>query len=294
MTTAGLSGVVSAKAPGCIGLDRTAHRVPPVEEGTSDLTRRFAELVAGPPDVLPLDEAILLVAAHDHLVDRRGAAGPSRCPRRPVPAGRSSRGVIDLLFGDEGFRGDDDDYHHPDNSFLDRVLDRRRGLPILLSIVTAEVAARCGVCLAPVGMPGHFLLRDCADDDAFIDPYHGGRSIDRAECERIFTQLHPHERFRDDYLDPVDNKAVLQRVLTNLVHTYTRRGPIGSLAWSLHLRALVVGGDAWLHVARIRERTGEWHRAAEAWDEVAAQSTADTDAAATATAKAAAARARSN
>lgn len=246
-----------------------------------DVTDRFAALLAQPADVLPLDEAVLLVAAHDHPVDR-----PAQLARIDELASRcqpaSLSGIIDTLFGNEGLQGDEVDYHHPDNSFLDRVLDRRRGLPILLSILTAEVAARCGVCLAPVGMPGHFLLRDCADVDTFIDPYNGGRLIDRDECVRIFNGLHPGKPFQDEYLDPVDHRSVLVRVVTNLVHTYTQRGPLGSLAWTLHLRALLLGGDAWIHVAKVRERTGEWTLAADAWDHVDA---AD---------KATAARARTN
>jgi regulator of sirC expression with transglutaminase-like and TPR domain len=279
-----------------------------VPDELRELTRRFADLVARPPELLPLDEAMLLVAAHDHEVDltaqlSRLDALAARCEPATVD------GVIDVLFGGHGldgdaFAGDADDYHHPDNSFLDRVLDRRRGLPILLSVLTAEVAARAGVCLAPVGMPGHFLLRDCAppdddndDDDndasnVFIDPFNSGRRLDRDGCIEIFTRLHPEQRFRDEFLDPVDNRAVLLRVLTNLVHTYTRRGPVSSLAWALHLRALLAGGEAWLHVARIRERTGDWLLAAEAWATVAAATTGD--AATTAAGKAATARARAN
>ena len=52
-------------------------------------------------------------------------------------------------------------------------------------------AARAGVCLAPVGMPGHFLLRDCADPDGFVDPFHGGALLDRAGCVAIFRPPPP-------------------------------------------------------------------------------------------------------
>jgi regulator of sirC expression with transglutaminase-like and TPR domain len=188
-------------------------------------------------------------------------------------------------------RGDEVDYHHPDNSFLDRVLDRRRGLPILLSVLTAEVAARSGVCLAPVGLPGHFLLRDCADDDVFVDSFHRGRLIDQRECEAMFRRLHPGQPFHPSFLEPIDSRAVVARVVTNLVRTYLQRGPIGSLAWAAHLRALVVGGDAWRVAARLRERTGDWHQAAEAWEAVAAAGGSGADDAA---ASAATARARAN
>jgi regulator of sirC expression with transglutaminase-like and TPR domain len=254
-----------------------------------DVTGRFAALVAGPPEAVPLDEALLLVAAHDHPVDRRAErarldALAERC-RPDLP------GVLEVLFEEEGFRGGDEDYHHPDNSFLDRVLDRRRGLPILLSVVTAEVAARCGVCLAPVGMPGHFLLRDCEGGDTFIDPFNGGRLLDRQDCAGLFSQLHPGQPFDERFLDPIDSRAVLVRVVTNLVHAYTRRGSIGSLAWALRLRAELVGGETWLHVARLGERTGDWLGAATAWDRLAAAGARGAEAA---PARAAAARARVN
>ena len=243
-----------------------------------DPTERFAELVAGPVDTMPLDEAVLLVAAHDHAVDipavRAGLdALAARCAAPTVDA------VVALLFEDERFGGDEADYHHPDNSFLDRVVERRRGLPILLSVLAAEVGARAGVCLAPVGMPGHFLVRDCADPDGFVDPFHGGRRLDRAGCAEVFAALHPGVPFDDRFLDPVDGRAVLLRLVTNLVRTFTLRGPVTSLAWALHLRALVAGGDAWLPVARVRERLGDWVGAAAALhavgtDEAAVHATA--------------------
>lgn len=249
-----------------------------------DPTGRFAELVSGPPGVLALDEAALLVAAHDHPVDVAAAraeldALAARCTEPTVDA------VVDVLFGEAGFAGDGDDYHHPDNSFLDRVLARRRGLPILLSVVMTEVGARAGVCLAPVGMPGHFLVRDCADPDGFVDPFHSGRRLDRAGCAEVFASLHPGLPFEERFLDPIDGHTLLLRLVTNLVRTYTTRGPLPSLAWSLHLRAVLAGGEAWLQVARVRERLGDWAGAAEALRH------AGTDAA---RAKAAAVAARAN
>jgi len=212
-----------------------------------DPTGRFAELVAGPDDALALDEAVLLVAAHDHAVDV--AAQRARLDALARGCAATLEGVLERLFAEEGFAGAENDYHHPDHSFLDRVLDTRRGLPILLSIVVTEVAARAGVCVAPVAMPGHFLLRDCVDTDVFIDPFHGGRLLDRDECVAIFRAIHPGAPFREDFLAPVDHRLVLLRVLTNLVATYRVRGPFESVAWATKLRSLVTGGDARLEVA---------------------------------------------
>lgn len=212
-----------------------------------DPTERFAEILAGPADAVPLDEAALLVAVHDHEVDV--AAQRARLDALAEGCPSTLGAVLDRLFRDEGFHGARDDYHHPDNSFLDRVLDTRRGLPILLSILTVEVAARAGVCLAPVAMPGHFLLRDCADTDTFIDPFHDGQLLDRAACVAIFRGIHRGAAFRDEFLDPVDHRQVLLRLLTNLVASYKVRGPFESVAWATKLRSMLSGGDARLEVA---------------------------------------------
>jgi regulator of sirC expression with transglutaminase-like and TPR domain len=256
-----------------------------------DATARFVEVVRGPAPTVPLDEALLLVAAHDHDVDLDEAhaaldALAERCPEGDLD------GVLEALFrGDEPFVGDQVDYHHPDNSFLDRVVERRRGMPILLAVVAIEVGERAGVCLAPVGMPGHFLLRDCHDPDAFVDPFHGGRRLDAAACELLFRRLHPGQDFDARYLEPVDRPTVVARVLTNLVHTYLQRGPVGSLAWASHLRAEVLGGEAWRMAARSLERVGDWEAAADAWDALAAGGSDGANDAAT---TAAAVRARCN
>ena len=192
---------------------------------------------------------MLLVAAHDHEVDVATQRARLDLLAEGCPADLGA--VLERLFDEEGFAGAVNDYHHPDHSFLDRVLDTRRGLPILLSIVVSEVAARAGVCVAPVAMPGHFLLRDCVDTDRFIDPFHGGRLLGRDECEAIFASLHPGTPFRDDFLTPVDHRVVLLRVLTNLVATFTTRGPFESVAWASKLRALVSGADAQQEMARL-------------------------------------------
>lgn len=258
----------------------------------TDPTERFAELVARPAGELPLAEAVLLVAAHDHEVDVDVELG--RLDALAARAGGGAIGdVLRVLFDDEGFTGDAADYHHPDNSFLDRVLERRRGLPILLSVLTAEVAARAGVCLAPVAMPGHFLLRDCHHPDRFVDPFDNGALIDRDAAASIFARLHAGARPPASALEPVGPEVVLLRVVTNLVRTFGERGPVSSLTWAAHLRALLVGGGAWEPVALLRERTGAFLLAAEAWEQLAA-SARDDDAAAVGTRRAMEVRARAN
>ena len=108
------------------------------------VTERFAELMASPGEV-PLDVACLLIAAHaDRHVDI-----DVELARLDVLATGCTFGdeasVRAMLFGELWFRGNRDDYYDPDNSFLDKVLDRRLGLPISLSVLLMEVGRRAGI-----------------------------------------------------------------------------------------------------------------------------------------------------
>jgi len=138
-------------------------------------------------------------------------------------------------------RGDTDDYSNPRNSLLDVVLDLRLGIPISLSIVVLEVGRRLDIPLQGVGMPGHFLVRDAKDDDVFVDPFHRVQ-LDRAGCETLFAKLHGAKaRFEPRFLEPVGQRAIMARMLTNLQRSFVGRGDRAGALWSQCLRVLVPG-----------------------------------------------------
>jgi regulator of sirC expression with transglutaminase-like and TPR domain len=204
-----------------------------------DVTARFAQVVAG--SEVPLDRAAMLISAHaqpgldpDHAM--RTLDGVSLGVSEPT-----LDGVREHLFGRCGFRGDRDTYHDPRNSMLDQVIRRRRGLPITLSVLMIEVGRRVGAPLAPVGMPGHFLVRDRVDPDLFVDPFAGGTLLDAAGCEAIFRRLHPGTPFDPAYLEPVAPLDVIARMLDNLAGSYRRSGDRAGLTWVLDLRARLPG-----------------------------------------------------
>ncbi|MDI6402669.1 transglutaminase-like domain-containing protein, partial [Balneolaceae bacterium ANBcel3] len=87
------------------------------------------------------------------------------------------------FFGQEYFRGATDDYMHPDNSYLHKVLQRRTGIPISLSLVMIFVARRLGIQVHGVNMPMHFLIRyEDEDDVVLMDPYNRGRVVTEDQC----------------------------------------------------------------------------------------------------------------
>jgi regulator of sirC expression with transglutaminase-like and TPR domain len=199
-------------------------------------TTRFRELVQRPPDEVPLDEAALVIAAHARpnldvaaelrLLDRLAAG----IPDRTLDEWRRH------LFVELGFSGDVARYYDPSNSFLDQVVRRRRGLPITLSVLGIEVGRRVGLRLEGVGLPGHFLLRH--GPDAYVDPFDGGRILDRMGCLDRFRAVNgPAARFLPSYLEPVGPHAILARMLNNLKSVYAGRGEVAALSWVYDLRA---------------------------------------------------------
>jgi regulator of sirC expression with transglutaminase-like and TPR domain len=237
------------------------------------MTDRFAELVRGPEKDCRVDVGAFLIAAHAH--PRRDLDVDEQlhrlddlamgCPTATLD------GVCEHLFGVVGLQGDTDDYKHPRNSLLDVVLDRRRGIPITLSVVVMEVGRRLGLDLAGVGMPGHFLVRDRDDPDAFVDPFHQ-QQLDRAGAEKLFALIHGVDaRFEDRFLDPVGPRAIMARIVTNLQRSYVGRGDRAGALWAQCLRVLVPGatvGDR-RQLAALLAANGRFDAAAQELDAIA-------------------------
>jgi regulator of sirC expression with transglutaminase-like and TPR domain len=164
--------------------------------------RRFAELLNSHGEA-PLDE---LCAAIGEALDPCCARGEAlralddlatRCPS-------DLDGAIEMLFGSGLFRGDVEQYHAVDNSLLHRVLARRAGMPITLSVVAIEVGRRVGIELQGVGLPGHFLVAT-PDRRTVIDPFARGRQRDPAVLP---IEWHP-----------ATNRYIALRILNNLRHS---------------------------------------------------------------------------
>jgi regulator of sirC expression with transglutaminase-like and TPR domain len=129
-----------------------------------------------------------------------------------------SRVVLGLnlvLFQRLGFKGNSENYYDPANSYLDTVMDRRRGIPITLCCIYQFVARRLGLPVVGIGMPGHFLCRyQTAHEELLIDPFHGGNLVSRSEARRRLEHFSISDT--DAHLEPVSSRRCLQRVIANL------------------------------------------------------------------------------
>jgi regulator of sirC expression with transglutaminase-like and TPR domain len=192
--------------------------------------RQFAEMVAGPDESVDLAQAALLIACEEYPeldVDgylRRMEDLAAAVALRALGAGPEGRrrALHEVLFDEEGFHGNAEDYYDPRNSFLNDVLDRKTGIPITLSTVYIEVGRRAGIAVAGVGLPGHFVVRA---EGALVDPFHGGAVLSEEDCQRRLDRIYGGRlRLDDAMLAACDRKAILGRTLRNLKAIHTKSG----------------------------------------------------------------------
>lgn len=129
--------------------------------------------------------------------------------------------INEFLFGELGFTGNEENYYDPENSYLNRVLDRRTGIPLTLCLVYLLLARRLRLPVTGIGLPGHFVCRfQSAAEELFIDAFHGGRLMAKADC--VHFLLHGHYALQEEYLAPASPRRMLTRMCGNLHQTYTQ------------------------------------------------------------------------
>ncbi len=181
--------------------------------GHDRLAEAFCEIAAfAYPDADPdrvtawLDAAAARVVGDTHLAVRR---------------------VISIS---KGLGGNVEDYRNPDNSFLHRVIETRRGIPVSLSVIWIEVGRRAGIEMEGVGLPGHFVVYAGGQ---MVDPFHYGEAIGFDEAASLVAaSLGGAPRLDRSWLAPVSGVDVVRRALRNLESLYVERTDIASVEWA--------------------------------------------------------------
>lgn len=175
----------------------------------------------------------------------------------PYGAGRGAdawvAALAELLGRREGFLGVPADYQRLESSLLHEVLRRRRGLPILLSVVWMEVARRAGAPVYGLGLPGHFVVGfgDPADL-RLADPFAGGRAMTASDAELLVAGA-TGEALDPSMLRPATPAAIVLRVLNNIRAWASARPERSDVAlWAVELSLLLPS-----HPARLRYERAE-------------------------------------
>lgn len=195
----------------------------------ADARNRFAIEVLLGEGVIDLARAALLIGQEEEplkcdvaesleLLERFGAEARERVE---ASGGHAVTALNEYIFGELGFAGNSENYYDPANSMLHRVLERRRGIPITLSVIYVEIGRRAGVRAEGVGLPGHFIVRAWeGDTPLLVDPFER-KLTDEEECRERLDSIYGGQLvLNEEHLRPVGTRAILARILGNLKAVY--------------------------------------------------------------------------
>lgn len=175
-----------------------------------------ADLLRGALLIATLDEADVDVDGYLAEVDRM--ADEIRKELKDDADAETRLKTLDkYLFQDNGFHGSRFEYYHRANSYMNRVIDDREGLPISLSVLYMELGRRLDLNIQGVGLPGHFVVKyvPAEGDDQLIDPFESGKRLTRSDAARLVHNA-TGGPLEDDHLRGVTKQEILSRMLTNL------------------------------------------------------------------------------
>ena len=194
-----------------------------------DVAEQWLASLAGVPDeAIELTGACLALGALerpwqsldreiDHLEqmtdDMRGSV-----PNPALPLEARAEAIAAVLYARHGYRGDQETYDDLRNANLLAVIERRRGLPIALSILYLHLARALAWPAEGINFPGHFLVR-LADgpERTMVNPFDEGRGISTGELRALLkvveggaAELKPH------HYTPATNRDILLRLQNNV------------------------------------------------------------------------------
>jgi regulator of sirC expression with transglutaminase-like and TPR domain len=180
-------------------------------------TEQKIDLVEAALLIALLDDEELDVEAYAAQVKRMADAVRKRLPD-DADAAAKREALGKYLFEEHGFHGSRTEFYHRANSYLNRVLDDREGLPITLSVLYLELGRRLGLELEGVNMPKHFVVRQAlpGGESQLIDVFEGGKLLSRADAEQLVRDFVGRELVEED-LAAAGKRDIVLRMLSNLL-----------------------------------------------------------------------------
>lgn len=214
------------------------------------------EIAGRPEPLLDLVEASLVIALEEnpaldierHLENVRAWTDSVRGRLR---GSREIERIVEtinrVLFDEEGFHGEDEDYYDPRSALLSEALERHAGLPITLSVLYIELSRRIGVEASGVSLPGRFLVKFTGPFGVIvIDPFDGGRVLTTIELQKILDAMYGGGvRLREHHLRSFTPREILARELAQLKSAYLAQHDLPRAAASIDRLLILDDRDAY-------------------------------------------------
>ena len=230
----------------------------------------FTEEVRKPEEDIRLDRAALYLAGEEYPgIDVQSYlaeldAFASQIALREIdettPADLA-HAIAGYLFDEVGLHGNTGEYYSPENSYLNRVLETRTGIPITLSLIFLEVARRMGLKCSGIGLPGHFIV-GLDDTGEYLDPFNSGILLSAEDCRALVQRMFGGQlEWTDRFLAPYTKGDILFRVLNNLKSVYMQSKGYTKAVGVIQRMAIISPGQpslyqeqAWCHAQQHKYR----------------------------------------
>ena len=140
-----------------------------------------------------------------------------------------TRLINHVLFEVHGYKGNVRNFHAPQNSFISDVLNNKKGNPLSLSLLYLIIAQKCELPIKGINLPKHFVIGYIHEElyigdpvKFYINPYSQGTILSRQNLEH-FVEKEKLE-LKTKFFNPCGNLAIIRRLLTNLLHSYSIQG----------------------------------------------------------------------
>jgi hypothetical protein len=145
-----------------------------------------------------------------------------------------------ILFDVYGFRGNKKNYHAPQNSYLNHLIETKKGNPLSLSTLYIILAESLEIPIFGVNLPNHFILayldrfnimsmlmtgQSPSDNNNvlfYVNPFSRGTILNREEITNFLTQLKIEPEAA--HYETCSNVTILLRNIYNLIHAYDKLG----------------------------------------------------------------------
>ncbi|MBC7694771.1 MAG: hypothetical protein H7141_04910 [Burkholderiales bacterium] len=142
-----------------------------------------------------------------------------------------------IMFEVHQFGGNITNYHAPQNSFINVVLETKKGNPVMLSVIYALVCKELGIPIYGVNLPQHFVLAYVNDFTNLFDPSHKtlsdnilfyvnpfskGLIFNQGDVDSFIKQLNVEPETK--YYLPCSNLDIIKRIINNLIYSFDKMG----------------------------------------------------------------------
>jgi regulator of sirC expression with transglutaminase-like and TPR domain len=134
---------------------------------------------------------------------------------------RQLHALMDFIFEELNFTGSTVDYYNPENCYLNRVIDRRQGLPISLAMIVLFIGRRLNMPFYGINMPIHFMLKFKGDkEEVLIDPFDNGKVVSYNQCYFFLKQNGVEPKSK--HFEITSEVEILARCIRNLIQSYNK------------------------------------------------------------------------